>query len=150
MIKAKTVAEQGGATTNPSPQKSRMLPLAYPRLTVTRISYILPSPHVNWSPNSPKGEQRVMWKKILCIAVLVGMCVAMSVSPTLAVPGETFPPVFNVPNGWQPEGIAVGRGNSFLCRFALEWRRLRRRPAYRRRHDRRATPTGPNCGGSRQ
>ncbi len=54
-----------------------------------------------------------MWKKILCIAVLVGMCVAMSVSPTLAVPGETFPPVFNVPNGWQPEGIAVGRGNSF-------------------------------------
>ena len=27
--------------------------------------------------------------------------------------GEVFPKVFNVPNGWQPEGIAVGRGSSF-------------------------------------
>ena len=27
--------------------------------------------------------------------------------------GEVFPKVFNVPDGWQPEGIAVGRGSSF-------------------------------------
>ena len=26
---------------------------------------------------------------------------------------ETFPEVFNVPDGWQPEGIAVGRGTDF-------------------------------------
>jgi sugar lactone lactonase YvrE len=26
----------------------------------------------------------------------------------------TFPEVFNIPNGWQPEGIAVGRGTNFF------------------------------------
>lgn len=32
---------------------------------------------------------------------------------TVATP-ETFPEVFNVPDGWQPEGIAVGRGTDFF------------------------------------
>jgi hypothetical protein len=34
--------------------------------------------------------------------------------------GETFPKVFNLPNGWQPEGIAVGRGSSFYVGSLLD------------------------------
>jgi hypothetical protein len=33
---------------------------------------------------------------------------------------ETFPEVFNIPNGWQPEGIAVGRGTDFFVGSLLD------------------------------
>ena len=46
------------------------------------------------------------------LAVLFALLVPLAL-PVGAGKGETFPPVFNVPNGWQPEGIAVGRGSSF-------------------------------------
>ena len=56
------------------------------------------------------------WRSVLKITVLLAALLA--ILAVLAVPAsakseETFPPVFNVPNGWQPEGIAVGRGSSF-------------------------------------
>ena len=46
------------------------------------------------------------------------MLMLMALVPTTALPAaaktdKTFPQVFNVPDGWQPEGIAVGRGSSF-------------------------------------
>ena len=46
---------------------------------------------------------------------LVIMILAATVLLPLATAqaGEVFPKVFSVPNGWQPEGIAVGRGSSF-------------------------------------
>jgi sugar lactone lactonase YvrE len=46
------------------------------------------------------------------LAVLLALLVPLA-QPAGAGPGDTFPPVFNVPDGWQPEGIAVGRGSSF-------------------------------------
>ena len=56
------------------------------------------------------------WRSVLKVAVLLAALLA--ILAVLAIPAsaknvETFPPVFNVPNGWQPEGIAVGRGSSF-------------------------------------
>lgn len=44
--------------------------------------------------------------------VLVALTLAVAL-PVGAGGEDTFPSVFNVPNGWQPEGIAVGRGSSF-------------------------------------
>lgn len=46
------------------------------------------------------------------LAVLMALVVPL-VQTVSASPGDTFPPVFNIPDGWQPEGIAVGRGSSF-------------------------------------
>jgi hypothetical protein len=46
------------------------------------------------------------------LALLVTLMVPLAL-PVGASSGETFPQVFNVPNGWQPEGIAIGRGSSF-------------------------------------
>lgn len=56
------------------------------------------------------------WRSVLKITVLLAALLA--ILSLLAIPAsakneETFPPVFNVPDGWQPEGIAVGRGSSF-------------------------------------
>jgi sugar lactone lactonase YvrE len=53
----------------------------------------------------------VFVKRVMSIAVLVGILVSLIITPVFASP--SFPPVFNVPDGWQPEGIAVGRGNNF-------------------------------------
>ena len=53
---------------------------------------------------------------ILMVAVIIAVLLALLAA--LAIPAsargkQTFPPVFHVPDGWQPEGIAVGRGSSF-------------------------------------
>ena len=58
----------------------------------------------------------VEWLNVFKIAVLIAVLLALLA--VLAIPAsakneETFPSVFNVSNGWQPEGIAVGRGSSF-------------------------------------
>jgi hypothetical protein len=47
-------------------------------------------------------------KRILTIAVL--LCLA---APAAA--GERFPETIPLPNGWQPEGIATGKGNAFYA-----------------------------------
>jgi hypothetical protein len=39
--------------------------------------------------------------------------VAMLAAPAAAAPGDTFPKIIPLPNGWQPEGIASGRGTAF-------------------------------------
>lgn len=51
-------------------------------------------------------------KVVALLAVLLALLVLLAI-PVTAGNGEAFPPVFNVPDGWQPEGIAVGRGSSF-------------------------------------
>jgi len=43
------------------------------------------------------------------------MLVAMLATPASATPGDTFPKIIKLPNGWQPEGIASGRGTSFYA-----------------------------------
>jgi sugar lactone lactonase YvrE len=46
--------------------------------------------------------------------ILIMILAATVLFPLASVQaGEVFPKVFNVPDGWQPEGIAVGRGSSF-------------------------------------
>ena len=47
------------------------------------------------------------------LAVILMVLLLAVVLPVGARSSDSFPPVFNVPNGWQPEGIAVGRGSSF-------------------------------------
>ncbi|NCF67289.1 MAG: superoxide dismutase [Chloroflexi bacterium] len=46
------------------------------------------------------------------VVILLAFLLAVAL-PVVAHHSETFPPVFNVPNGWQPEGIAMGHGSSF-------------------------------------
>ena len=43
------------------------------------------------------------------------MLVAMLATPASAAPGDTFPKIIPLPNGWQPEGIASGRGTAFYA-----------------------------------
>jgi sugar lactone lactonase YvrE len=51
---------------------------------------------------------------VLGLAILFGMLAMAGFGQVAqAKPSKTFPAVFNVPDGWQPEGIAVGRGSSF-------------------------------------
>jgi hypothetical protein len=45
----------------------------------------------------------------LVTATVLGL---LGVGPALAAKG-TFPEIIPLPDGWQPEGIAVGRGASF-------------------------------------
>jgi sugar lactone lactonase YvrE len=56
------------------------------------------------------------WHGVLLAAVILAILLALLA--VLAIPAsargkQTFPPVFNLPDGWRPEGIAVGRGSSF-------------------------------------
>jgi sugar lactone lactonase YvrE len=56
------------------------------------------------------------WRFVLLVTVILALLLALLAIlaiPASAKQGETFPKVFNIPNGWQPEGIAVGRGSSF-------------------------------------
>ncbi len=57
------------------------------------------------------GRRRMLLGAALLV-LLVTLMVPLAL-PVGASSGKTFPPVFNVPNGWQPEGIAIGRGSSF-------------------------------------
>ena len=43
------------------------------------------------------------------------MLVAMLATPASAAPGDTFPKIIPLPNGWRPEGIASGRGTTFYA-----------------------------------
>jgi hypothetical protein len=41
--------------------------------------------------------------------------VSMLAAPASAAPGDTFPKIIPLPNGWQPEGITSGRGTAFYA-----------------------------------
>ena len=56
------------------------------------------------------GNRSLYWAAILTILLMLLLAVAFSAS---ARGQNSFPSVFNVPDGWQPEGIAVGRGDNF-------------------------------------
>jgi sugar lactone lactonase YvrE len=60
----------------------------------------------------PPIHLRTVGITVLVIAVLLALLAVVAI-PASAKNDQTFPPVFNVPDGWQPEGIAVGRGSSF-------------------------------------
>lgn len=59
----------------------------------------------------PAGRSHILMVAVI-IAVLLALLAALAI-PASARGKQTFPPVFNIPDGWQPEGIAVGRGSSF-------------------------------------
>src|SRR5512135_170614 len=60
-------------------------------------------------------------KRLAGIFVIVGMVVALVAAPVWgAAPAgagaaQAFPSIINLPNGHQPEGIAVGRGATFYA-----------------------------------
>ena len=55
-----------------------------------------------------------MRRVLLTLSSLL-MLVAMLATPASAAPGDTFPKIIPLPNGWQPEGIASGRGTAFYA-----------------------------------
>jgi hypothetical protein len=57
-------------------------------------------------------DGRRMLLAAVMVAILLALLAILAI-PASAKSDQTFPPVFNVPDGWQPEGIAVGRGSSF-------------------------------------
>lgn len=56
--------------------------------------------------------RRVTTTLTLTLLVLV---LAVTAVPALAAPGGAFPDIIPLPNAWQPEGIAVGRGTTFYA-----------------------------------
>jgi sugar lactone lactonase YvrE len=57
-----------------------------------------------------QARRRRLRGAALLVALLL---LAVPLVPPVNAGGDTFPSVFNIPDGWQPEGIAVGRGSSF-------------------------------------
>ena len=55
-----------------------------------------------------------MRRVLLTLSSLL-MLVAMLATPASAAPGVTFPKIISLPDGWQPEGIASGRGMTFYA-----------------------------------
>ena len=58
-------------------------------------------------------SQLFRWLIIATALGLLFALLAVYALPASAGSAQTFPPVFHVPDGFQPEGIAVGRGSSF-------------------------------------
>jgi hypothetical protein len=56
-------------------------------------------------------DQRSTLKFLLVVLALLALTLA-SITPALAQ--NIYPPVIPLPNGFQPEGIAVGRGPTFF------------------------------------
>jgi sugar lactone lactonase YvrE len=56
---------------------------------------------------------------VLAIALLICLLIVLA-SPARAQGGETFPSVFNIPNGFQPEGISIGKGSNFYVGSLLD------------------------------
>lgn len=54
-----------------------------------------------------------MRRTIVMLALL--LMAAVTAVPALAGPGDAFPASIPLPNGWQPEGIALGRGTTFYA-----------------------------------
>lgn len=66
--------------------------------------------------NDKRSERTKSVKSLLRTAVflIILMALLLAVALPVAARGKkSFPSVFNVPNGWQPEGIAIGRGKNF-------------------------------------
>jgi sugar lactone lactonase YvrE len=57
-------------------------------------------------------DMRVALLAVVILAILLALLAVLAI-PARAQSDGKFPQVFNVPDGWQPEGIAVGRGSSF-------------------------------------
>jgi sugar lactone lactonase YvrE len=72
-----------------------------------------------------KAAQRSDYSQILLIAAIITLLVALLAVyalPASAKSDQSFPQVFNVPDGFQSEGIAVGRGSSFYVGSLLDGR----------------------------
>ena len=53
-------------------------------------------------------------RKILAILAATSLAVAaLTATGATAAPGKNFPDVISLPNGWLPEGIAIGKGTTF-------------------------------------
>ena len=69
--------------------------------------------HRNLSVKALKNEYLPRLLFIALITAILLTLLAFQAIPASASSEKTFPSVFNVPDGFQPEGIAVGRGSSF-------------------------------------
>jgi sugar lactone lactonase YvrE len=52
-----------------------------------------------------------MRRAVLLLAAVAGLALVAATG----VPAQSFPAVIRLPNGWQPEGIAVGKGTTFYA-----------------------------------
>ena len=53
-------------------------------------------------------------RKVLAILAATSLVVAaLAATGATAAPGKKFPEVISLPNGWLPEGIAIGKGTTF-------------------------------------
>jgi hypothetical protein len=63
-----------------------------------------------------RTEMRTAWGQTALVAALLLPMLALAVLPAWAAPvkpGETFPKILPLPDGFQPEGIVTGRGTDF-------------------------------------
>jgi sugar lactone lactonase YvrE len=64
--------------------------------------------------NTKKGVVKMNKLALVTTVTIVSVAVIGLLGFNTVAAQETFPEVFNIPNGWQPEGIAVGRGTDFF------------------------------------
>jgi hypothetical protein len=70
--------------------------------------------------NLKEGSKKTM-KRILSVSLAMVVMLMMGASTTLAAKGDdTFPKLIPVPDGFYPEGIAVGRGTDFFVGSLLD------------------------------
>ena len=99
--------------------------------------------------NHRKGGTSIM-QRLTGMFVIVGLIAALALAAAPANVSEAkdgFPSIINLPNGHQPEGIAIGKGTTFLCRVVSQRRGLSRRPAHR--HGRYSGARRNGAGGDR-
>lgn len=54
-------------------------------------------------------------RRLLLTSLAAVLLIMVFALPAAAAPGDTFPELINLPNGWAAEGIATGRGTSFYA-----------------------------------
>ena len=66
--------------------------------------------------NVIEGEYEVMRRLVLLLKYIVVIgSLLLALPPLTARAGDAFPPVINLPEDFQPEGIAIGRGDNFFA-----------------------------------
>ncbi len=54
-------------------------------------------------------------RRTTSVLIMLLLLLALAVTPAFAAPGNAFPDIIPLPDGWEPEGIAVGRGTTFYA-----------------------------------
>src|SRR5512142_2631425 len=65
-----------------------------------------------------RNGSKIRWMLFVltcCASLLAGLVFTAPVYAAPAAHSDNFPAVIPLPNGWQPEGIAVGNGSTFYA-----------------------------------